>query len=114
MIPHTNLILIVADKLCPCYSKVSIEPQEVKYGANGTESCMRMKYNIFRKRPLPCFRSHKEVTFFYLSRNNELTFMNFFQEGDIKLCGSGFQFRLSSTVVAFTVAVLVTVMHVLS
>ena len=34
MIPHTNMILIVADRLCPCFSnKISIEPQKIEYGA---------------------------------------------------------------------------------
>ena len=39
MIPHTNMILIVADRLCPCFSnKISIEPQKIEYGA-GRASC---------------------------------------------------------------------------
>ena len=39
MIPHTNMILIVADRLCPCFSnKISIEPQKIEYGA-GRATC---------------------------------------------------------------------------
>ena len=62
MIPHTNLILIVADKLCPCFStKISIQPREVKYGTNGTEYCKKLKYNIYRRKPKSCSHYHPEV-----------------------------------------------------
>ncbi len=65
LIPHTNLILIVADKLCPCFStKISIRPTEVKYGFNNTaeEYCKRLKYNIYRRKPSHCFSYHPEET----------------------------------------------------
>ncbi len=65
LIPHTNLILIVADKLCPCFStKISIKPTEVTYGFNNTaeEYCRRLKYNIYRRKPTHCFSYHPEET----------------------------------------------------
>ena len=44
-IPHTNLVLIVADKMCPCFAtKISIEPTKVEYGpTNETAYCDRLK-----------------------------------------------------------------------
>ena len=64
LIPHTNLVLIVADKLCPCFStKISIEPVKVEYGpANETAYCERLKYNIYRRKPVHCFHYHPEET----------------------------------------------------
>jgi hypothetical protein len=85
LIPHTNLILIVTDKLCPCFStKISIEPRKVDYGpSNGTDYCERLKYNIFRRKPTKCFSYHPE-------------------ESAIKLCGGGSTMKL--TVLAVIVA----------
>ena len=53
LIPHTNMVLIVADKMCPCFAtKISIEPTKVEYGpTNETAYCDRLKYNIYRKKP---------------------------------------------------------------
>ncbi len=65
LIPHTNLILIVADKHCPCFStKITIRPREVVYGHNNTaeEYCRRLKYNIYRRKPTHCFSYHPEET----------------------------------------------------
>merc|ERR1739844_649144 len=64
LIPHTNLILIVADKTCPCFStKISIEPTKVEYGpANETAYCERLKYSIYRKMPSHCLNYHPEET----------------------------------------------------
>jgi len=64
LIPHTNLIMIVADKMCPCFStKISIEPTKVEYGpANETAYCERLKYSIYRKMPSHCLNYHPEET----------------------------------------------------
>ena len=64
LIPHTNLIMIVADKTCPCFStKISIEPTKVEYGpANETAYCERLKYSIYRRKPTHCLNYHAEVS----------------------------------------------------
>ena len=64
LIPHTNLIMIVADKTCPCFStKISIEPVKVEYGpANETAYCERLKYSIYRRMPPHCYSYHPEVS----------------------------------------------------
>ena len=64
LIPHTNMVLIVADKLCPCFAtKISIEPTKVEYGpTNETAYCDRLKYNIYRLKPTKCFNYHAEET----------------------------------------------------
>jgi len=104
LIPHTNLILIVADKLCPCFStKISINPDEVTYGGpnsgseswgdaspitNSTEYCKKLKYNIFRRKPTHCYNYHPEET-------------------EIKLCGGAGTSTLHAlAVLAATAAVL--------
>ena len=63
MIPHTNLIMIIADKTCPCFkTKISIEPTKVEYGpSNETDYCERLKYNIYRRKPMHCMNYHPEV-----------------------------------------------------
>lgn len=68
MIPHTNLIFIVADKMCPCFSnKISIVPNKVDYGAtNETSYCEKLKYNILRRKPTHCINYHAEVSFLLL------------------------------------------------
>ena len=65
LIPHTNLIMIVADKMCPCFStKISIEPTKVEYGpANETAYCERLKYSIYRRMPSHCLNYHAEVCY---------------------------------------------------
>uniref|UniRef100_A0A0K2VK47 Voltage-dependent calcium channel alpha-2/delta subunit conserved region domain-containing protein n=2 Tax=Lepeophtheirus salmonis TaxID=72036 RepID=A0A0K2VK47_LEPSM len=70
LIPHTNLMLIVADKLCPCFStKLTIVPTKIEYGpSNETGYCEKLKYNIYRKKPAHCLSYHPE-------------------EVEIKLCG---------------------------
>jgi hypothetical protein len=64
MIPHTNLIMIVADTTCPCVNKViSITPTKIEYGmANETAYCDKLKYNIYRRRPKHCMSYHAEET----------------------------------------------------
>lgn len=86
MIQHTNMILIVADRLCPCFqTKISIEPQKIEYGfKNETAYCDKLKYNIYRKRPDICIPYHAEET-------------------EIKLCGDASSFHLSKTLWLFCV-----------
>ncbi|XP_058819212.1 voltage-dependent calcium channel subunit alpha-2/delta-4 isoform X1 [Topomyia yanbarensis] len=64
-IPHSNLILLVVDVLCPCGSKqLDIEPQEVTGGAvfvTGACGVRRMaKEKMLRKRPSRCISYHPE------------------------------------------------------
>ncbi|CAB3369336.1 Hypothetical predicted protein [Cloeon dipterum] len=54
-IPHSNLILLVVDTLCPCGSKqLFITPQEVPPSA----TCP--KESLYRRRPTECFNYHPE------------------------------------------------------
>jgi hypothetical protein len=64
LIPHTNLVMIVADTTCPCMDKViSITPEKITYGmANETVYCEKLKYNIYRRRPKHCMSYHAEET----------------------------------------------------
>eukprot|EP00094_Tigriopus_californicus_P005874 TCALIF_05660-PB protein Name:"Similar to Cacna2d3 Voltage-dependent calcium channel subunit alpha-2/delta-3 (Rattus norvegicus)" AED:0.25 eAED:0.25 QI:0/0.5/0.53/0.92/0.58/0.61/13/1066/709 len=89
LIPHTNLVLIVADKLCPCFStKISIEPTKVEYGpVNETAYCERLKYNIHRRKPTHCYNYHPEET-------------------EIKLCGKGHVHTLSWVLATFAALLL--------
>ena len=69
-IPHTNLVLIVADKMCPCYSaRISVNPTKVDYGPkNETKYCDKLKTNLYRQKPRPSIHFHP-------------------QEEEISLCG---------------------------
>jgi len=69
-IPHTNLVLIVADKMCPCYSaRISVSPVKVDYGPkNETTYCEKLKTNLYRQKPRPSVHYHP-------------------QEEEISLCG---------------------------
>merc|ERR1719189_2822761 len=88
MIPHTNLIMIIADKTCPCFSaKISIEPVKVEYGpANETAYCERLKYSIYRRKPTHCLNYHAEET-------------------EIKLCGGSSNLSVSAVMLALTIFV---------
>jgi hypothetical protein len=81
MIPHTNLILVVTDTECPCFSaRISVEPTKVDYGpANETEYCKKLKYNIYMKRPHQCVNYHT-------------------QEEEISLCGGGSSLAVSISI----------------
>ncbi|KAL1492838.1 hypothetical protein ABEB36_011020 [Hypothenemus hampei] len=61
-IPHSNLILLVVDTLCPCGSKqLSITPQELAYEAREQNGCtQRPKGSLFRRRPPKCISYHPE------------------------------------------------------
>jgi len=72
LIPNTNLVLVVADKTCPCYSaRISVNPTKVDYGPkNETTYCEKLKSNLYRKKPHPSVSYHP-------------------QEEEISLCGGG-------------------------
>lgn len=65
-IPHSNLILLVVDTLCPCGSKqLSIVPQEINYDAlgNGKSGCHHTPHDsLYRRRPPKCINYHPEVS----------------------------------------------------
>nr|XP_022915064.1 voltage-dependent calcium channel subunit alpha-2/delta-3 isoform X1 [Onthophagus taurus] len=60
-VPHSNLILLVVDTLCPCGSKqLSITPQELIYD-NGNGRCLhKPKESLYRRRPPKCINYHPE------------------------------------------------------
>jgi len=72
LIPNTNLVLVVADKMCPCYSaRISVSPTKVDYGPKNESAavyCDKLKTNLYRKKPMPCVHYHP-------------------QEEEISLCG---------------------------
>lgn len=60
-IPHSNLILLVVDTLCPCGSKqLDIEPQEVPGGSGACGSRRFGREKLARKRPTTCISYHPE------------------------------------------------------
>jgi len=62
LIPNTNLVLVVADKNCPCYStKISVEPVKVEYGIKNESAnnyCTLLKTNLYRNKPQKGFHYH--------------------------------------------------------
>ncbi|XP_034240269.1 voltage-dependent calcium channel subunit alpha-2/delta-4 [Thrips palmi] len=93
-IPHSNLILLVVDTLCPCGNKkLAIQPQEVVYeGASSTCKGRNPRDNLARRRPPKCISYHPE-------------------EVEIHACGSATKQSLS-TVASWTFLVLATLRHV--
>jgi hypothetical protein len=79
LIPNTNLVLIVADKMCPCYSaRISVNPTKVDYGPkNETTYCEKLKTNLYRQKPRPSVFYHP-------------------QEEEISLCGGSSTLALSA------------------
>lgn len=102
MIPHTNLIMIIADKTCPCFNtKISIEPTKVEYGpSNETDYCERLKYNIYRRKPMHCMNYHPEVLHKLKIKTCMYIFVSSFKETEIKLCGGGTRFDLNLMMLA--------------
>jgi len=78
LIPNTNLVLVVADTTCPCFSaRSNVTPTKVDYGpSNETLYCEKLKTNLYRKKPHQCIYYHP-------------------QEEEISLCGSGCMLSLS-------------------
>ncbi|XP_073999423.1 voltage-dependent calcium channel subunit stolid isoform X2 [Rhodnius prolixus] len=61
-IPHSNLILLVVDTLCPCGSKqLSITAQEVLGDEKGVD-CRPPQLGYYRRRPPKCINYHPEET----------------------------------------------------
>lgn len=59
-IPHSNLILLVVDTLCPCGNKrLAIQAQEVVY--EGACKGRNPRDNLARRRPPKCISYHPEV-----------------------------------------------------
>ena len=52
-IPHTNLVLLVADSTCPCYStSISVTPTKVDYGPKyEADHCKKLNKNVYRHKP---------------------------------------------------------------
>eukprot|EP00090_Calanus_glacialis_P023863 TRINITY_DN369_c0_g1_i1.p1 TRINITY_DN369_c0_g1~~TRINITY_DN369_c0_g1_i1.p1 ORF type:complete len:1359 (+),score=332.60 TRINITY_DN369_c0_g1_i1:336-4412(+) len=86
LIPNTNLVLIVADKMCPCYSaRISVNPTKVDYGPkNETTYCEKLKTNLYRQKPRPSVFYHP-------------------QEEEISLCGGSSHLALSALLISFSV-----------
>jgi len=86
LIPNTNLVLIVADKMCPCYSaRISVNPTKVDYGPkNETTYCEKLKTNLYRQKPRPSVFYHP-------------------QEEEISLCGGSSNLALSALLISFSV-----------
>ncbi|KAJ8982828.1 hypothetical protein NQ317_010449 [Molorchus minor] len=62
-IPHSNLILLVVDTMCPCGSKqLSIIPQEVNYELRNGGCLHKPKDSLYRKRLPKCINYHPEET----------------------------------------------------
>nr|XP_023023561.1 voltage-dependent calcium channel subunit alpha-2/delta-3 [Leptinotarsa decemlineata] len=63
-IPHSNLILLVVDTVCPCGSKqLSIAPQEVGYESKNGGCLHKPKDSLYRRRPPKCINYHPENKF---------------------------------------------------
>jgi len=57
LVPNTNLVLVVADKMCPCYSAgISVAPTKVAYGPGNY--CEKLKSNLYRQKTFPCMFYH--------------------------------------------------------
>ena len=66
LIPNTNLVLVVADKMCPCSSaKISVALTKVAYNGPENDSasnyCEKLKSNLYRKKPRGVVFYHPEV-----------------------------------------------------
>ena len=83
LIPNTNLVLVVADKLCPCYSAgISVAPTKVAYGPKNESTsnyCKKIKSNLYRRKLFPQMFYHPQVrgaTLYYVgcrwNQTNEL------------------------------------------
>lgn len=93
-IPHSNLILLVVDTLCPCGNKkLAIQPQEVVYeGASSACKGRNPRDNLARRRPPKCISYHPE-------------------EVEIHACGAATKQSLS-TAASWAFLVLATLRHV--
>ncbi|XP_014246185.1 voltage-dependent calcium channel subunit alpha-2/delta-4 isoform X2 [Cimex lectularius] len=87
-IPHSNLILLVVDTLCPCGSKqLSISAQEINTEDGGAHTCRPSEQGYYRRRPPKCINYHPE-------------------EIEIKQCGRGEMTKSSLVLVLISVITL--------
>ncbi|RZC42869.1 Ankyrin repeat domain containing protein [Asbolus verrucosus] len=87
-IPHSNLILLVVDTLCPCGSKqFSITPQELIYDTGNGGCLHKPKDSLYRRRPPKCINYHPE-------------------ESEINICG-----KASITTASIAILLIISVMH---
>lgn len=64
-IPHSNLILLIIDALCPVpdlYYRMSIIPIEQYYGNASSLACHRAARRLNRRRPTSCINQHANVS----------------------------------------------------
>lgn len=89
-IPHSNLILLVVDTLCPCGSKqLSITPEELVYESRDQNGCThRPRPILYRKRPPKCINYHPEVSVI-LRLRFYIDALFYAQEIEIHICGKG-------------------------
>lgn len=74
-VPYTNLVMLVVYTTCPCETtSVKLEPKEIRQ--NDTLRCVRMKQNIYRRRPNVCLNYHPEVRKFIFNTLNNSIFLN--------------------------------------
>ena len=106
LIPNTNLVLIVADKMCPCYSaRISVNPTKVDYGPkNETTYCEKLKTNLYRQKPRPSVFYHPQVNTRKEKPASHIHLFSLqFQEEEISLCGGSSNLALSALLVSFSV-----------
>ncbi|CAD7085402.1 unnamed protein product [Hermetia illucens] len=89
-IPHSNLILLVVDTLCPCGSKqLDIEPVEIPGGIGACGTRRQARESLSRKRPAKCISYHPE-------------------EVEIQQCGRGSHLFAKSIVLSHLIVLLIT------
>ena len=106
LIPNTNLVLIVADKMCPCYSaRISVNPTKVDYGPkNETTYCEKLKTNLYRQKPRPSVFYHPQVITPTKTNQHGICILIYtFQEEEISLCGGSSNLALSALLISFSV-----------
>ncbi|GJQ67510.1 hypothetical protein Trydic_g5143 [Trypoxylus dichotomus] len=60
-VPHSNLILLVVDTLCPCGSKqLNNNPREIIYNTASGGCLHKPKDSLYRRRPPKCISYHPE------------------------------------------------------
>jgi hypothetical protein len=57
-VPHSNLIMVIADQDCVCevLNPITLEPIKVIY--NSTNWCQRLRTRVHRRRPEACYSEH--------------------------------------------------------
>ncbi|KYB29565.1 voltage-dependent calcium channel subunit alpha-2/delta-3 isoform X2 [Tribolium castaneum] len=84
-IPHSNLILLVVDTMCPCGSKqFSITPHELIYDTGNGGCLHKPKDSLYRRRPPKCINYHPEVSRSFCLVGVTIVLL---QESEINICG---------------------------